>query len=454
MIDFKLSEAVELAQAFLFGSDMVIHSVSTDSRNCKGALFIALAGDKFDGHDFIAKAIENGACAIALSKDVPCNIPYVKCNDTLRFLGICSLCVRRKCKGFVVSLTGSCGKTTVKEYTSKILSLCGKTVATFGNYNNDVGVPLTLLNLTLDTDYAVIEQGASHPQDIARTSEFVEAQVALINNVGGAHLEGFGSYEGIYKGKSEILDSVFSRGGVGIVCADSPWFDRWCQDYKKELIEGRLLSFGESENATVRLSNLKVSLDHLEFTLRIDNKDYPIILNVIGEHNALNAAAAATLAFAAGAKGEKIQEGLNLSSNFKGRLNIKDYGNFTLIDDAYNASFNAVLSAAKTLSLCKGHRVMIFGDMGELGDESINLHKQVGEYAKIYVDELLCVGPLSSYSVKAFGNNAHHFNCHEDLVKYAVGLLQGQYCSFLVKGSHSMHMQTVSDGLIIHGERE
>ena len=454
MIDFKLSEVLSLDSATLEGEDLNIKAVSTDSRNCQGALFIALVGEKFDGHDFVAKAIENGAVAVAVSREIKVSVPCVKCADTLRFLGLCALVVRRKCQAKVVSLTGSCGKTTVKEYTASILSLCGNTIATAGNFNNDVGVPLTLLRLDLNTEYAVIEQGASHPLDIKRTCEFVQAQVALINNVGGAHLEGFGSYEGIYKGKSEILDDVYARDGIGIVCADSPWYERWCQDYADKLAQGKLLSFGVSAKATVRLANLKVSLEGLTFDLIIKGQSLAISLPVIGEHNALNAAAAALLALCAGASIEQIQQGLNQVKSLGGRLCVKDYGNFTLIDDAYNASFNAVIAAAKTLSLCKGHRVLIFGDMGELGAQAEDLHYKVGAFAKDYVDELLCVGELSKLSVKACGAKAKHFNCHEDLVKYALDLMQSAYCSFLVKGSHAMHMQTISDELIIHGERE
>ncbi len=454
VIDFKLSEVASLAFASLIGQDLIISKVSTDSRDCAGALFIALKGEKFDGHDFIDKAVANGAVAVALSTDRPLNVPKVICKDTLRFLGLCGLCVRRKSKAFVVSLTGSCGKTTVKEYTNSILSLKGKSIATNGNFNNDVGVPLTLLRLQEDTDFAVIEQGASHPLDIARTSEFVESKVALINNVGIAHLDGFITQEGIYRGKSEILDNVYARKGIGIVCADSPWYKNWCFDYAQEKTEGRLLSFGFSQDADVRLINLKAALDKLDFDLLIYGQNIHIELPVIGEHNALNAAAAASLAVSAGASLEEIRQGLNQSKNLSGRLSLKDYGNFILIDDAYNASFNAVIAALKTLSLCKGHRVFIFGDMGELGKQASDFHSQVGECAAKYVDEMLCVGPLSSFSVKACGYKAKHFNCHADLVKYALGLMNSTYCSFLVKGSHAMHMQTISEEIIAHGDKK
>lgn len=455
MISFNLSELTVYSNISLFGKDIEINKVSTDSRDCRGALFIALIGEHFDGHSFIDKAIENGAVAVAVSNgQVYETVSTIKCPNTLDLLGYCGLLVRLKSNALVLSLTGSCGKTTVKEFTYNILERCGKSMATQGNFNNDVGVPLTLLRIERDTKFAVIEQGASHPQDIARTCRFVKSKIALINNVGGAHIEGFGSSYGIYKGKSEILDDVFLNDGIGIVPCDSPWYKNWCDDYAQQLKEKKLLSFGTKDIATVQLLDLKSSLDKLDFKLRLPKGEIiPITLNVLGEHNALNAAAAALLAYCAGASSSDIRLGLSQSKNLQGRLCAKNFENFTLIDDAYNASFGAVIAACKTLSMCKGHKVMIFGDMGELGAESEDLHTKVGMCAKEYVDELLCVGEMSKHTVKAFGERAKHFNCHLDLVKYALGLLNKQYCSFLVKGAHSMHMQTITDELVLHGEK-
>ena len=183
MIDFTLKELAAISGGTLVGGDAAVHAVSTDSRKCKGALFVALKGGKFDGHDFIGKAVAGGAKALLVSRPVEApGVPCVICTDTLRGLGLCGALVRSKCKAKVASLTGSCGKTTVKELCSSILSQCGSTIATSGNFNNDVGVPLTLLRLEEGTKYAVIEQGASHLGDIRRTCEFVKAGTALINN--------------------------------------------------------------------------------------------------------------------------------------------------------------------------------------------------------------------------------------------------------------------------------
>lgn len=458
MISFKLSELAVYANYKLLGADREISAVSTDSRNCKDALFVALVGERFDGHDFIEKAIDNGAVAVVSSKVLPENVvnkvPVVLCNDTQKALGYCGYLVRRQSKAKIASLTGSCGKTTVKEFTHSILSLCGKSMCTNGNFNNDIGVPLTLLRLEKDTEFAVIEQGASHLFDIAHTCEFVKADTAIINNVGGAHIEGFGSYDGVYKGKSEILEDVLSRGGMAAVPSDNKYFERWKSDYKSAFASGKLLSFGSHEFDFVRFSNVKNSADGLSFTLTCPNQSFDISMNVMGAHNASNAAAACTLALISGADEAKLKEGLLSSGAIKGRLFANTFSNMSVIDDAYNASYNAVIAALDTLNLQTGHKVMILGDMGELGDAAIELHESVGEHAASKVDELLCVGPLTEHTCKKAGNKAKHFNCHADLVKYARTVINNHpYTSFLVKGSHSMHMEEITKELIALGAK-
>lgn len=457
MISFSLGELATFGNYILKGQDLVIDAVSTDSRKCKNALFVALKGEKFDGHDYIEKAIEGGAVAVVSSKVLPESITdrvsIVLCDDTLKALGYCGYLVRRKSKARIASLTGSCGKTTVKELTHAILSICGNCMCTQGNFNNDVGVPLTLLSLTKDTKYAVIEQGASHLFDIAHTCEFVKANTAIINNVGGAHLEGFGSYDGVYRGKSQIIDDVLSRGGRAAVPSDSKYFERWKSEYASAFRKGSLVSFGTHEFDFVQYSNVKESLSGIEFDLRSPLNDYKIKMNVLGAHNASNAAAATTLALMTGASEAGLKAGLESASSMQGRLCAHDFKKMTVIDDAYNASFNACMSAIDTLSLYKGHRVFIFGDMGELGNAAVELHEKLGEHAASKVDETLCVGPLSENTSRCAGVSGKHFNCHSDLVQYARDLLDKYpYVSFLVKGSHSMHMDTISKELIALGE--
>ncbi len=456
MIEFYLSELRELCKGTLQGEDLIIKAVSTDSRNCRGALFVALRGERFDAHDFVKAAVANGAVAVAVSRDVGrVSVPVLLCQDTLRLLGFCGLCVRKKSLAKVVSLTGSCGKTTVKELTAGILSLCGNTVSTRGNFNNDVGVPLTLLEINKDTEYAVIEQGASHLQDIARTCEFVQSDVALINNAGSAHIEGFGSKKGVYLGKSEILQDVFKRGGVGIVPSDSEWIEYWKSDFGGEYAQGRLLTFGTHEDDFVRLMSVKTGEEGISFVINADGKIFKTSLPLLGSHNAMNAAAACALALCAGAKHACLKQGLEKYQPMQGRLCVKHFGSFTLIDDAYNASFNAVLAAADVLSGCHGHKVMILGDMGELGTEAASLHIKAGEYAKGRTDELWCLGELTKQTCAAFGHGAKHFDSHEDLIKEACELaLSDLHACFLVKGSHAMHMDLVNQALIKLGEKQ
>lgn len=452
MISFRLSELAVFGNYLLQGEDREIDLVSTDSRSTDGALFVALRGEKFDAHDFIDQAIQNGAVAVLasrkLSPDTESRVSVVYCDDTQRALGICGFLVRRRFKGVVASLTGSCGKTTVKEFTQSILSQNGSSMCTEGNFNNDIGVPKTLLRLSNDYDFAVIEQGASHLFDIAHTCEFVRANTALINNIGGAHIEGFGSFDGIYKGKSEILESVLSANGMAAVPSDDAYYTRWASDYKASLRDGRLVSFGSHDFDLVQYMNVRSGADGLDFTLRADTKCFDVHMNVLGEHNAKNAAAACALALISGAKIETLAAGLNQASTLKGRLSLKKYSNFAVIDDAYNASFNAVIAAIDTLSALDGHRVLVFGDMGELGDEAQSLHTKVGQYANGRIDELLCVGKLTQYTASAYKGSCRHFNLHEDLIQYAQNIIKHKaYTSFLVKGSHSMHMDTVSAAL-------
>lgn len=489
MIPFTLEQLLQSAPAEISGlheslsHDFQIKNVITSSKeSAENSFFIPLKGERFDAHAFIEDALNHDAKVIgsqydeatlltlAKTEDVAklkerlAQITIVKCADTLRLLGLTGQLVRRLSHAKVGAITGSCGKTTTKEMTAAILAECGKTLYTSGNFNNDVGVPLTLLRLEKDHDFAIIEQGASHLQDIARTSEFVEAQFALITNVGKAHIEGFGSSDGVYKGKSEILDKLFalyppqdnnhSEVGFGIIPADSVWYEQWQKDYASAVEAKKLLSFGESEHATLCVSNIQQKEQVLSFHLHSNDPrfklDCDISLNVIGRHNAINAAASALLALTMGANEQAVIAGLTASESMSGRLCIEHFSKFDLIDDAYNASFNAVIAAIDTLSSFKGLRVMIFGDMGELGEEAIDLHSKVGSHAKDKIDLLLAVGQLAQYSVKQMEHNAYHFLTHQELLAYIEEIINLQAKSLhpqkvvcLVKGSHAMHMDQI-----------
>lgn len=482
MITFTLKELAQLARLET-RSEQAIATVSTNSQEIgPQCLFVPLKGERFDGHDFIAGALAQGAVAYASSRPDTAETSAVKvaCPHTLRLLGKCGQLVRRKSQALVCAITGSCGKTTVKEMTAAILSQCGATLATKGNFNNDVGVPLTLLRLQPEHQYAVIEQGASHLLDIARTAEFVESDFALITNVGAAHIEGFGSREGVYQGKSELLTNLFARfpernddgklplgRGIGIVPCDSPWWHQWQQDFAAQLKQGRLLSFGESEDATMRVSAIGQTGDELSFTLTCTvpglELNETVTLKTLGRHNAINAAGAALLGRVMGATCEQIVAGLVASSNLSGRLTPHRFAcGLTVIDDAYNASFNAVIAALDTLKQCQGSRVMVFGDMGELGDAAAQLHYKVGEAACTRVDAFLALGPLSQEAIAAINlcdaadkvvTNASHSASHEELIPrlsatIKAELEQGHQVTCLIKGSHAMHMEKVVAALL------
>lgn len=483
----------DTATAGTLGSDVVIEHVSTSSREIvpSKTIFIPLKGERFDGHSFILDALRAGACAFASaqSEEQLCaamtkeqqaeywqlrqHVSVFFCSDTLRFLGLCGQMVRRKSKVVIGAITGSCGKTTVKEMSAHILEQAAPTLFTSGNFNNDVGVPLTLLRLTQDQPYAIIEQGASHLQDISRTAEFVESDYALITNVGDAHILGFGSHEGVYQGKSEILDNLYARypveqkqmvpslrgerlAGIAVVPADSEWWPRWQKDYAAAVQAGKLLSFGESDAATLQVTDIAESAECISFHLRCRDPrwslDDDFILQMLGRHNAVNAAGAALLALVMGANATEVKNGLQDAHLIKGRLTPQHFGHLTIIDDAYNASFNAVLAAIDTLNKQPGLRILVLGDMGELGSDEIALHEAVGKYAQNKVDLLLCIGPLSQYCVSAMGHQACHFVRHSDLIQVLqarVGetLATRQRVCCLIKGSHAMHMEQVVTSL-------
>lgn len=444
MITINLAKiAKHLGGQLTFGEDVLVNKVETDSRkDVKGSLFVAIKGEKFDAHLFAGDIANKGAVALVVDHDTGVSIPQIIVKDTTEALGLIGQLNRLSCKAKVVSITGTCGKTSVKEMTASILSKLGKTIATSGNFNNAIGVPLSLLQINEDTEYAVIELGANHPGEIAYSVNLARPMAAVINNVGGAHLLGFGSLDGVYKAKSEILDYVFANSGTGIVNADNQYFAKWCADYEGN----NLISFAvDNPVADFKAKDIVIGdLGCCEFTLVTPMGEANIKLHIPGTHNVSNAVAACALSSRAGAGLEEMKLGLSSVMPVKGRLFLEKLDDLILIDDAYNASVNAVKASIDTLSLLSGYKVFAFGDMGELGSEEESLHRSIGEYARGKIDAFVSIGHLASLSAQAFGGVA----CQEKKSMYAYleTLMKShpKMC-IAVKGSHAMHMHEVVD---------
>ncbi|MFD2164978.1 UDP-N-acetylmuramoyl-tripeptide--D-alanyl-D-alanine ligase [Thalassotalea euphylliae] len=444
MISLTLSELANAVAGELIGKDLTIDSLSTDSRTLKaGDVFLALKGPNFDGHKFIEQIKGQGAVAAIVDHKVDSNIPQIVVKDTRLALGQVGAFVKAQVAPKTVGITGSSGKTTVKEMVAAILSRLGNVLATDGNFNNDIGVPLTLLRLKPEHDYAVIEMGANHIGEIAYTTNLVKPDVAIINNIAPAHLEGFGDLAGVARAKGEIFEGI-PDGGTAIYNQDTPWAPKW----QWRLTDKKVQTFSCTKEADCYSED--VNLDDngcANFRLNTPIGSAYIQLTVPGRHNVCNAVAAAAIAIECGASLDDIKLGLVEMSPVKGRLNLYQIGqDFKLIDDTYNANVESIKAATELLAAYPGYRVLVLGDMAELGSEARSYHQEVGEHAKAQgVDALFTLGVLSQSTADAFGEMGQHFSSKEQLLASLFESLTGEarQISILVKGSRSAHMEHV-----------
>lgn len=421
--------------------NLTVDVISTDSRKItKQSLFIALVGKNFDGHQFAVQAIKDGAVAVIVNHPIEDNsIPQIVVKDTRQALGQIAGFNRQQSSAKIVALTGSSGKTSVKEMTAAILQNCGTTLYTQGNYNNDIGVPLTLLRLTKDDQFAVIELGANHIGEIAYTTQLVHPQTALINNIAEAHIEGFGSLEGVATAKGEIFEGL-AKDGIAIINLDS-CSDKWF----KQLTDKTVWTFAlENPLAHFYASQIKMA-DLTTFKLHTPFGKCEIQLPLIGLHNVSNAIAASALAISVGASLDRIQQGLSTLKPVKGRLfPIKLNQNQLILDDTYNANVGSMSAAINVLAKQSGYKVFVVGDMGELGQDAQKYHQQIGTLAKQQkLDCVVSVGKLSQFISQA-SEVGHHFYNKQDAADYLITLLR-QYptLTMLVKGSRSAKMEDV-----------
>lgn len=421
---------------------LMVKNISTDTRTVSaGSLFLALQGERFDAHDFAAQAADKDAVAIVVSRPLPdVSLPQILVADTRIALGQIAAWVRNQLDLQIVAITGSCGKTTVKEMCAAILRQSAPVLATQGNLNNEIGVPQTLLRLTPDEHYAVVELGANHPGEIAWTTSLVKPDVAVINNVAAAHLAGFGSLRGVAVAKTEIFSGL-SETGTAIINADSEFYDWW-----REILSVRTLSFGvENPKADFRAENIEQNEAGIaSFMLICPLGRIAIQLPVPGLHNVSNALAAAAVTTSLGLSLEQVKSGLMTMVPVKGRFCVQKLSDsVTVIDDTYNASVQSVMAAIDTLSVMPGHRVLVFGDMGELGADAATLHRQIGEHAKAKkLDTVLTIGELSRNTAEAA--SGQHFVNKESLYQALQQLMQQQRpVTILAKGARSARMEDV-----------
>ncbi len=448
MRDYSLRELATALNAELIGSDAPVERVVTDSRNARaGDLFVALKGERFDAHNFVEQVSQQGASAVVVDHPLKLPIAQLVVSDTRLALGQLGGLNRKQFTGQVVAVTGSAGKTSVKEMLALMFSSRAPTLATQGNLNNDIGAPLTLLELTPKHEFAVIELGASAVGEIDYTSALTQPNVAILNNAMDAHVEGFGSLQNIVRAKSEIYDGLVDSG-IGIVNLDDPHAKVWTD--KLERLEKRWIGFGVNDSAELSATDLSVNdLGCFGFTLNYQGKQYPIQLAVMGRHMVSNALAALAAWVASGQSIVSAIEPLQSYRGFKGRLQVHSLQpTLALIDDSYNASPSAVKAAIDTLMSLEGEHLLVLGDMAELGADETALHSEIGRYAKQQgVERLIATGPLMANAVAAFGDGATHFASRDEIITELTNNLPKEG-ALLVKGSRSAAMDRVVDALL------
>jgi UDP-N-acetylmuramoyl-tripeptide--D-alanyl-D-alanine ligase len=448
----RLSEAAIATHGIVIGNDVEFTSVGTDSRAItQGQLFVALKGDHFDGHDYVAQSLAQGAAAALIENNE--NAPAVKVKDARLALGDLAAYWRKKINAPIVAITGSNGKTTVKEMLAAILKVAAgsdsKVLATQGNLNNDIGMPLTLLRADSHHSYVVLEMGMNHSGEISYLTNIAKPNFALVNNAGLAHVGELGSVEAIAQAKGEIFQGL-ALDGTAIINADDVYSDLW----KSLASKYQQITFGLEATADVTASyELNGSTSHV--SLKGPNGEVEFTLPASGLHNVKNALAASTAAIALNVSLQSIAEGLSGFSGAKGRLQQKQ-GQFDaqVIDDTYNANPASMKAAVDVLSAREGKRFMVMGDMGELGTDAGLMHAEIGSYAKQSgIDALFVLGDLSQEAVKAFGSGAQHFENAESLSEAVLNRMD-KVTTVLVKGSRFMRMERVVDKITKNSHEE
>lgn len=438
-----LQAAAAVVDGAARGGECMLHGVSTDTRSLQaGELFVALRGPSFDGHAFLDQARERGAAACMVEPDVQTALPRIEVNDTRQSLGRLAAAWRARFAVPVVGVTGSNGKTSVKEMLAAVFAHRGAVLATRGNLNNDIGVPLTLLGLDRAHEAAVIEMGANHPGEIAALTRIARPNVGVVTNAGAAHLEGFGNLEGVARAKGELFAGL-PEDGVAVINSDDGFAPLW-----RELAGARrCVSFGMDSEAELGGEWTPVA-EGGRLQLRTPTGEVELTLSAPGRHNAMNALAAAAAAYSAGASLQEIRLGLEAFRPAPGRLQFKPGRNGGhLLDDTYNANPDSLQAAFRVLTAQPGRHWLALGDMGELGPEAAAMHERVGVQARdCGVQRLYAAGELAAHAARGFGAGAVRFADAEEMAA-ALAVDFGEDVTLLVKGSRRMRMERVVEAL-------
>jgi UDP-N-acetylmuramoyl-tripeptide--D-alanyl-D-alanine ligase len=464
MMPLLLSRIAQAVNGRLVGADLTVDAWATDTRSLDAdasaaALFVALKGEHFDGNDYVAQAEARGACAALVSRQADVSIPQIVVADTERALASLAASVQRTRGTKVLAVTGSNGKTSVKALTFAILEAAvaaqgkpGRAYTTPGNRNNEIGLPLAVLDAPEDALYAIYEMGAGKPGDIAYLTDIVRPDVALVNNIAPAHIERMGSLLGIADTKAAIYDALPADGVAAINADDAfaPYFEERAHGH-------RLIRFALDANADVTARDVVLDAEGARFVLVAPQGEAPIALAMPGRHNVLNALAAASLALGAGIGLAVIAAGLNAARPVAGRLNIHRLaGGAMLIDDSYNANPGSLNAAIDTLATGGGERWLVLGDMRELGDDAASLHADVGRRAKASgIARLYALGEFSASAAEAFGDHGHGFESHAaladalraDIAAHA----NAETLRVLIKGSRGSAMDRIVNALLVNG---
>jgi UDP-N-acetylmuramoyl-tripeptide--D-alanyl-D-alanine ligase len=442
-MNLRLADVALWTRGTVRGADVAVNGVFSDTRTpVAGALFVAISGETFDAHDFIAQAKSGGAAAALVARPVAVDLPQVVVADTLQALGDLASAVRAQSGARVAGITGSNGKTTVKTLLASILARHGRTHVNAGNFNNEIGLPLSILAMPADTEYAVFEMGAGKPGDIAYLAAIARPEIGLVNNIAPAHLERMGSLEGIAETKGALYAALPAHG-VAVINAD----DAFAPMFTGQAGGRRVLAFGLDHAAPVR-AQIRALGEHSRFLLVTPLGEVDVDLPLAGRHNVLNALAASAMALALDVPLDAIKTGLESAPAVAGRL-LRHLmpGGWTLIDDSYNANPGSAAAAIATLAIEPGEHWLVLGDMRELGAQADELHAGIGALARAQgVARLYAVGDLSAHAAAAFGDGARHFPDQAALIgTLAADVRAG--VTLLVKGSRGSAMERVVHAL-------